>query len=172
MQHYAPQGHMEGLITDWCAANGFGSDPVTVSTFTELASRLINALPSGLSNDEIATSVRPTICLTNEDLVTESSTDPLVKNNLPSPFAKGKSLGADTLPGATTPEQNANFPADEPHHDQSPATGFFLDASGDWRAVCHNDDWWAVGHHFVYPTKGRDHAERRCQELRKEYHHS
>ena len=52
MQQGAQQGQVEGLIMDWCATNGFGSDPVTISTFTELAAKLLNALPDGLPQRE------------------------------------------------------------------------------------------------------------------------
>jgi hypothetical protein len=49
------QEDLEGLIRDWCSENGFGSDPVTVYTSTELANRLLDALAGGISsNDALA----------------------------------------------------------------------------------------------------------------------
>ncbi len=53
MQQGAQQGQVEGLITDWCATNGLGSNPVTISTFTELAAKLLNALPDGVPSMRI-----------------------------------------------------------------------------------------------------------------------
>jgi len=46
MQLTAMQEQMEQVIPAWCMENGFGEDPVTLSTFTELAVRLLSILPS------------------------------------------------------------------------------------------------------------------------------
>ena len=84
MQQVALQGQVEGLIADWCATNGFGSDPVTVSTFIELATKLLTSLLGGLS----MASVRPNLRPRDEDSVSESITDYLVNNNALSSFAQ------------------------------------------------------------------------------------
>ena len=44
-QNQTVQYDMEGLIEEWCMENGFGSDPVIVSTITGLAWRLLDSLP-------------------------------------------------------------------------------------------------------------------------------
>ena len=52
MQFTATQEQMEVVIPEWCAADGFGDDPVTVSRFKELAVRLLSILPGEASRDD------------------------------------------------------------------------------------------------------------------------
>jgi hypothetical protein len=167
MQQVAQQGQVEGLITDWCATNGFGSDPVTISTFTELAAKLLSALPEGVSQREDMPLLRPDVLLADEDLLTDTATDESATNNLLSPYIRGEGSGIqDTMVLQNTLSENKTAGK---ANGSSLLTRLFREASGDWRAVCHDDKWWVVGHHLAYPAKDRDHAERRRQELSKEY---
>jgi hypothetical protein len=50
---------MEGPIAEWCTENGFGSDPVIVSTITGLATRLLDSVPYALSYDCLGSADRP-----------------------------------------------------------------------------------------------------------------
>ncbi len=59
MQRVASREKIEALVTEWCAANGFGSDPVTISTFTELAVKLLSALSDGILRRDDKPSMRP-----------------------------------------------------------------------------------------------------------------
>jgi hypothetical protein len=169
MQQTDLQGHVKGLMTDWCAENGFGSDPTTVSTFTELANKLLDTLAGGMPADDTLASFGTGLHLSDEETVGESVTDRLVDDSLLSPFAKGESHRADMLLGVPASSRDANRPAVGPKDHDAPSPKFFLDASGDWRVVMHDEYWWAVGHHLVYPAKDRDHAERRCQELSRKF---
>ena len=159
MQQTDLQGHVKGLMTDWCAENGFGSDPTTVSTFTELANKLLDTLAGGMPADDTLASFGTGLHLSDEETVGESATDLLVDDGLFSP----------ALLGVPTSNQDVKPPTGGPKDHDSPSPKFFLETSGDWRVVMHNEHWWAVGHHLVYPAKDRDHAERRCQELSRKF---
>ena len=63
MQLAAMQEQMEQVIPEWCAENGFGDDPVTLSTFTELAVRLLSVLPRDPSLDRHVPTLEPDACL-------------------------------------------------------------------------------------------------------------
>jgi hypothetical protein len=165
MQPTDLQGHVKGLMTDWCAENGFGSDSTTVSTFTELANKLLDTLAGGMPSDDTLASFGTGLRLSDEETVRESATDQLVDDSLFFSFAEGESDRADTLLGVAASNQDVKPPTGGQKDYQSPPPKFFLDASGDWRVVMHDDYWWAVGHHLVYPARDRDHAEKRCQEL-------
>ncbi len=52
MQQVALREQIEGLVTDWCQTNGFSSDPVTISTFTYLATSLLNSLSNAIQQRE------------------------------------------------------------------------------------------------------------------------
>jgi hypothetical protein len=82
----ALQEHVATLIPAWCTDHGFGSDLVTVSTFTELAAKLLSSLPGALS----MASVGPDVRLSDEDSVPERTIDRLANNNAVSPFAQGE----------------------------------------------------------------------------------
>jgi len=58
---------------------------------------------------------------------------------------------------------------DKPVQNRSPSTRLFLHASGDWRAVLHEDSWWVVGHNLAYPARGRDDAQRLREELSRQH---
>jgi hypothetical protein len=167
MQQVAFRGQIEGLITDWCATNGFGSEPVTISTFTELATNLLNVLSDGVPQREDVPLMRSTVLLAHEDLLTDIATDEPVTNNLLSPHDREEDLGTQNTMVLQTalPEIKAGGRADEP----SLFTRLFREASGDWRVVFDDDCWWAVGHHFVHPATDRNHAERLCRELSNEH---
>ena len=103
----------------------------------------------------------------DEDLLTDTATDESVTNNLLSRYVGGEGVGIQNsmVLQNTLSETKAASKANDP----SSLSTLFREASGDWRMVCHDDKWWVVGHHLAYPAKDRDHAERRRQELSKEY---
>jgi hypothetical protein len=144
---------------DWCATNGFGSDPVTISTFAQLATNLLNALSDRVPQREDVPSLRPGVPLADEDQLTDAATDEFGL----SPYVREEVLGTQNTMVLQTalPETKAGGRADDPLL----LTNLFREASGDWRVVFHDDHWWTVGHHFAYPATDRNHAERRCQEL-------
>jgi hypothetical protein len=165
MQQTDLQGHVKGLMTDWCAENGFGSDPTTVSTFTELANKLLDTLAGGMPSDDTLDSFGTGLRLSDEETVREGATDRPVDDSLFFSFATGEMDPADMLLGVPASNQDVKPPTEGPKDHNSPSPKFFLETSGDWRVVMHGDHWWAVGHHLVYPARDRDHAEKRCQEL-------
>ena len=84
-----------------------------------------------------------------------------------SPYVRGEGFEekkAMTMQ-TTMPESKAASGADG----STPFASLFRKASGDWRTLCDDGDWWVAGHHFVYPATDRDHAERLCRELSNEH---
>ncbi len=168
MQVAAMQEQMEQVIPEWCAANGFGDDPVTLSTFTELAVRLLSVLPRDPSDDTWGPTLGPSLHLADACLVEEIVTDDAISENLLRPFATGESLGPHSpgLPGVTAtnltpPAKPASTTASRP----SPPVEWMPDCSGDWRPLLHGDEWWVVGLYMMYPARDETAAERLCQEL-------
>ncbi len=167
MKQTIPQEDVEGLIANWCAENGFGSDPVTLSTFEDLAYRLLDALSDRISYDykiDTVPSLTPGVDLSDGD-----SVDRLLKDSLLSPFTLEESFQPTMPPDATAPDRNVKSQAQGTIDAQSGPSPCFLDASGDWRVVFDDDHWWAVGRNVMFPAKDRDDAERRCQELRYQF---
>lgn len=66
-------------------------------------------------------------------------------------------------------EATAEAQPDKPVQNRSPSTRLFFHASGDWRAVPHDDSWWVVGHYLAYPARDRDDAQRLREELSRQH---
>ncbi len=161
---------MEGLVADWCAANGFGSDPVTVSTFSTLINSLMKTLPAGSSDESVADEDEFEISLSDEDLVAERVGDEADVDSLLIALAGEENQQAHKVPGTPDPSRNIQPVA---NHVRQPASSkMFVDASGDWKEFFDGVHWWAIGHYLVYPARDCDHAERLCGLLRKEEYQS
>ena len=167
MQLAAMQEQMEHVIPEWCAENGFGDDPVTLSTFTELAVRLLSVLPRDLSQDTHVPSIEPDVCLVDQCLVANRVTDGFVKQSLLRPFAKGETPRTQSrgLPEAATAVQTPSIQPTNTSQGEPPPVEWMPDCSGGWRPLLHGDEWWAVGHYMMYPARNEPDAERLCQEL-------
>ena len=167
MQLAAMQEQMEQVIPEWCAENGFGDDPVTLSTFTELAVRLLSVLPRDPSLDRHVPTLEPAACLVDQCLVADRVTDDSVKRSLLRPFAKGETFPTQKagLPEAATVLQTPTpQPANTPYG-QPPSVEWMPDCSGDWRPLLYGDEWWVVGQYMMYPARNETDAERLCEEL-------
>jgi hypothetical protein len=167
MQLAAMQEQMEQVIPEWCAANGFGDDPVTLSTFTELAVRLLSALPRDSSQDRCVPSLEPNVHLVDQCSRADRVTDDSVTQSLLRPFAKGETPRRQNkgLPDAATAAQTPMTQPANTAYCQSPPVEWMPDCSGDWRPLLHDDEWWVVGHYMMYPARNETDAERLCQEL-------
>ena len=66
-------------------------------------------------------------------------------------------------------EMSVEIQPDKPAGRRSPSSRLFLHASGDWRAMLHEDSWWVVGHNLAYPARGRDDAQRLREELGRQH---
>jgi len=168
MQRTALQERLEQVIPEWCAANGFADDPVTVSAFKELAVKSLGVRPGGPSQDTRAPSPGPTLRLADECPVTDTVINDSATQGLPRPYPKGETFqtksqrlsgtaSADPIP-ETRP---ANITASR----QSSGDNWMPNCSGDWRPLLHGGDWWVVGHYLMYPAGNKADAERLCQEL-------
>ena len=167
MQLAAMQEQMEQVIPEWCAANGFGDDPVTLSTFTELAVRLLSVLPRDQSQDRYVPSLEPDVCLVDQCHLAERVTDDPATQSLLRPYAKGgtpRTQNKGLSDAATALQTPRTQPANTPYG-QSPPVEWMPDCSGAWRLLFHGDEWWVVGHYMMYPARNEADAERLCQEL-------
>jgi hypothetical protein len=164
MQFAAIQEQMERVTPEWCTANGFGEDPVMVSTFTELAVRLLSTLPSEPSQ---GTSLGLDLCLADECLLEKRVNDDSVTQSSFRPYVKGETLRTQRkgLPVATPADPSPSAEPANTAYGQSPPVKWMPDCSGDWRPLLHSDGWWVAGHYMMYPAMNETDAERLCQEL-------
>jgi len=167
MQFTAIQEQMERVIPEWCAANGFADDPVMVSTFRELAHRLLSVLPSEPSQGTSVASLGPDLRLADECLLEKRVNDDSVTQSSLRPYVKGETLRTQTkgLPDAATAVQTPTTQLANTPYGQSPPVEWMPDCSGDWRLVFHGDEWWVAGHYMMYPARNETDAQRLCQEL-------
>ena len=167
MQLTAMQEQMDRVIPAWCMENGFGEDPVTVSTFTELAVRLLSILPSDPSQDACMPRRAQDLRLGDDCLLSDTVTDDSTAQSVLRPFAKGETLRTQTkgLPDAATAVQTPTTQLANTPYGQSPPVEWMPDCSGDWRLVFHGDEWWVAGHYMMYPARNETDAQRLCQEL-------
>ncbi len=166
MQGDTMQEQMERVIPAWCTENGFGDDPVTVSTFTQLAVKLLSViLPQDPQKSERTLTLQPDILMADEHFLVHTITDDLASKGQRSPHVTGEGFGTDVLlrPYSVDPSPKTS-PADTAYG-QSPPTQLFPDTSGDWRALFYDGDWWAAGHNLLYPAKDESDARRLCGEL-------
>ena len=167
MQLTAMQEQMDRVIPAWCMENGFGEDPVTVSTFTELAVRLLSILPSDPSQDACMPALESDLRLADECLLADTVTDDSFTQNVLRPYAKGETVRTQSqgLLGATAADPS---PSAQPAHTacgRSPSVEWMPDCSGHWRPLLHGDEWWVAGHYMMCPVRNEADAERLCQEL-------
>jgi hypothetical protein len=167
MQPDALREHIERVIPVWCVENGFGQDPVTVATFTELAVRLLAALPDGLAQEEDIPSARPGPYLSDPDLLMNTAATGFDTKSLPSPYIRETHLEPQInwLPGVTDSVQSLTPQTATMAYGRRSSSELFPDTSGHWRTLLRDDEWWAVGHHRMYPAKDEDDARRLCKEL-------
>ncbi|MEO0248391.1 MAG: hypothetical protein ABIN58_02385 [candidate division WOR-3 bacterium] len=151
MQPNAPK-HVEEVIIDWCTTNGFGSDPVTISTFTELAKKLLDSIGERLSGDGLAHRQECEASQENDVTVAGVTVNLSGSNYTLTPHVKGELSKPDNYTGGKTTGRAAS-------------DKFFLDLSGEWRETFYDGDWWVIGHQMMYPARDLDHAQRLRAEL-------
>lgn len=151
MQPNVPR-HVEEAIIDWCTTNGFGSDPVTISTFTELASKLLASIGERLSDCGVTATRESEAGQNNEVSITGMTVNWSESDYIPTPHAKEQMSKPDNYTGGKTPGRAAS-------------DKFFLDLSGDWRETFYDGDWWVIGHQMMYPARDLEHAQRLRAEL-------
>ena len=160
MQLTAVQEQIERVIPTWCMENGFGEDPVTLSTFTELAVRLLSILPSEPSQDACMPSLAQDLRLGDDCLLSDTVTDDSTARSLLQPYAKSEGFPKVAAPGPSPRTKSATTT-----HEQSPLAEWMPDCSGDFRTLFYGDAWWVAGHYMMYPARNETDAERLCQEL-------
>ena len=160
MQLTAVQEQIERVIPTWCMENGFGEDPVTLSTFTELAVRLLSILPSEPSQDACMPSLAQDLRLADDCLLSDTATDDSTAQGVLHPYAKDEGLQDVAAPGPSPRTTSATTT-----YGRSPSIEWMPDCSGDFRTLFYGDAWWVAGHYMMYPARNETDAERLCQEL-------
>ncbi len=165
MQADTMQEQMERVIPAWCTENGFGDDPVTVSTFTQLAVKLLSVLPQDLPMSQRMLTLQPDMLLADEHSFAYTVTDDFATRDQPTLASMGEGFAPDVLLRPGSPSSSPKTGPANTAYGQSPPAQPFPDTSGDWRVLFYDGDWWAAGHHMLHPARDESDARRLCQDF-------